>query len=101
MPHCTLFQASSHRYFVPYVTTYSRTGPYDSEFQSVTAKALHTERLQKWVAWADRHLEGGPQKLILNTGNDDPPYCDEILKTSKVIVPAEGQVIKIDGERSE
>src|ERR1035441_912047 len=27
MPHCTLFQASSHRYFVPYVTTYSRTGP--------------------------------------------------------------------------
>src|ERR1017187_6762062 len=40
MPHCTLFQASSHRYFVPYVTTYSRTGPYCISVLFMTTHAL-------------------------------------------------------------
>jgi len=82
--------------------TYRTTPEEFDELQASPAKStaltleLAKESVQKWIKIADEKLEGKNIKLYLTGGNDDEFVIDDILKESKNVTYAEGQVVKLD-----
>jgi len=57
---------------------------------------LAKQRLREWIAFADTRLAGREDcQIIINAGNDDPLYVDEILDSSKMMKRAEGEVLDL------
>jgi hypothetical protein len=58
------------------------------------------ENVERWVAIADERLASSDVRCFVCPGNDDMPEIDEILRTSKRLEIAEGEVIELpDGYR--
>ncbi len=75
--------------------TYNRLKE-DVEFYEDIFKKLRIERLQDWVNLADQRLINTDKKVIINCGNDDPWYLDEVLNNSKTIIVPEGKLIHLN-----
>jgi len=58
------------------------------------AEALKTA--ERWLAYADERLEGTGIRCYVAPGNDDVLELDELIRTSKHVQLAEGQVIELD-----
>jgi Icc-related predicted phosphoesterase len=54
----------------------------------------------EWLAYADEKLEGSNVRCYVAPGNDDMFELDDLIRTSKHVQLAEGQVIELD-ERHE
>jgi Icc-related predicted phosphoesterase len=59
-------------------------------------KKLIRARVGEWVAVAEERLAGTNIKCIINPGNDDAYFIDDILKQSETIIVPEGMNIQID-----
>ncbi len=68
----------------------------NKEFFNDTFKKLKIERLKEWVTIADERLVKSDKKVIVNCGNDDPLYLDEILDSSKYLIRPEGKTIYLN-----
>lgn len=53
--------------------------------------------VQQWMDLADEKLNGTGMKVYCCPGNDDMDEVDEIVRASRSVVHAEGQVISLDG----
>jgi len=62
------------------------------------AKRLQIERLNEWLAFADERLKGKNIKLIINCGNDDPFYIDEVLRSHPSVTFPENKVIDLNDQ---
>ena len=54
---------------------------------------------EEWLAYADEKLEHSDVRCYVAPGNDDMFELDDLIRTSKHIRLAEGQVIELDGHR--
>lgn len=59
------------------------------------ARAAKIERLAEWIDLADRRLDGLGKTVLINAGNDDPWYVDEVLDTSRTMTTAEGRAVAL------
>jgi Icc-related predicted phosphoesterase len=53
--------------------------------------------VQQWMDLADKKLDGTDMKVYCCPGNDDMDEVDAIIRSSKRVVLAEGQVTSLDG----
>lgn len=53
------------------------------------------ETLERWMQIADERLDGTDIRCYLGPANDDPPFIDEVLARSNLIVNPEGQLIEL------
>ncbi len=53
--------------------------------------------LEQWMALAEEKLAGTPIRCHVCPGNDDRPETDEVIANSKVVEPAEGRIVEVDG----
>lgn len=53
--------------------------------------------VQQWMDLADKRLNSAGTKVYCCPGNDDMDEVDEIVRSSRSVVHAEGQVILLDG----
>ncbi len=51
---------------------------------------------EQWLAYADEKLEGSGIRCYVAPGNDDMFELDDLIRTSKHVQMAEGQVIDLD-----
>lgn len=59
---------------------------------------LVTERLEKWIKLAEEKLRDTGVNVYITGGNDDPPYIEQIIRSSNFVIDPEGQVTTIDGK---
>ncbi|MFC1530428.1 metallophosphoesterase [Gemmatimonadota bacterium] len=59
------------------------------------AHSLIINRLYEWLDLADDRLKHWEGQLIINGGNDDPFFIDEILRSTSLVIHPEGQVVEI------
>jgi Icc-related predicted phosphoesterase len=55
------------------------------------------ETLQGWLALAEERLAGTGTVCLLAPGNDDPPFVDEVLRSSSLVINPEGQLVELPG----
>lgn len=60
-------------------------------------QAARVERLQRWIEMADRKIAKSGKRIVINAGNDDPFYIDEVLRGGRVTVP-EGRAFQLDDD---
>lgn len=90
----------SDKGFYPYVCdeiTYNKLQK-DESFYDIIFKRLRIERLREWVKLTEQRVTDKSKKVIINCGNDDPWYLDEILKSSKTIIVPEGKLLYLNDE---
>jgi Icc-related predicted phosphoesterase len=93
-----MVQSIQNRGYYPYLTTpdevaeiASTPGRSDDLFLKEVIKTL-----ERWMEYADQKLTGTHLQCYVCPGNDDVFEIDEVLKTSKTVILAEGQVIQLD-----
>ncbi|HWW62571.1 MAG TPA: metallophosphoesterase, partial [Thermoanaerobaculia bacterium] len=52
-------------------------------------------RLRQWVELADQKLAGSSKRMIMNAGNDDPFYIDDVLHSGEYLECPEARVIEL------
>jgi Icc-related predicted phosphoesterase len=62
--------------------------------ERVLAKA-RIARLERWLEFAERRLRNSTATVIINAGNDDPFYVDEVLRKSARVVFPEGKAVEL------
>lgn len=66
-----------------------------------TVDRLFQERmhatLEHWMVLAEEKFSRQPVRCYVCPGNDDRPDADEVIAKSKVVEPAEGRIVDIDG----
>jgi Icc-related predicted phosphoesterase len=67
----------------------------ESKIKKLFEKLIR-ERIEEWVVLAEERLAGTNIKCIINPGNDDAYFIDDILKKSDIIIVPEGKNIQID-----
>jgi len=86
------------RGYYPYVTNPDEIE--DLEKAPEKVQAIFREEVLKvlgrWMELADRKLDGTGMKIYCCPGNDDAPDVDEVIRASRSVVHAEGQVIALD-----
>ncbi len=55
------------------------------------------ETLQGWLTLAEERLAGTGTVCLLAPGNDDPPFVDEVLRSSPLVINPEGQLVELPG----
>ena len=58
---------------------------------------LAEQSVERWMGIAEQKLSGTDIKLYVTGGNDDEFAIDEVIKKSKCVIYAEGQVERLDG----
>ena len=53
--------------------------------------------VRQWMELADKKLDGTDMKIYCCPGNDDMGEVDEVVRASRSVILAEGQVIPLDG----
>jgi Icc-related predicted phosphoesterase len=87
------------RGYYPYRTTPDEIAELDANPERVD-EIFHTEVLktaERWLTYADEKLEGTGIRCYVAPGNDDMFELDDVIRTSKHVQLAEGQVIELDG----
>jgi Icc-related predicted phosphoesterase len=86
------------RGYYPYRTTPAEISELDANPAGVD-EIFHTEVLataEQWLAYADEKLEGTGIRCYVAPGNDDMFELDDLIRTSKHVQLAEGQVTELD-----
>lgn len=86
------------RGYYPYVTTPEELAELKDNPQRVeqlfVAQVLQT--MEEWLAYADAKLDGTGVRCYVAPGNDDMFQLDELIRASRHVTLAEGQVIALD-----
>ncbi len=86
------------RGYYPYRTTPDEIAELDANPERVDevfyAEVLKTA--ERWLTYADEKLEGSGIRCYVAPGNDDMFELDDLIRTSKHVHLAEGQVIELD-----
>ncbi len=61
-------------------------------------KQLKIERLKQWIELAEQRIIDKNKKVIINCGNDDPYYLDEVLDLSNILIRPEGKMLYLTEE---
>jgi Icc-related predicted phosphoesterase len=86
------------RGYYPYRTTPEELGELNEEPERVDA-IFHSEVLgtaEQWLAYADEKLEGTGIRCYVAPGNDDMFELDDLIRTSKYVQLAEGELVQLD-----
>jgi len=86
------------RGYYPYVTTPDEIAELKANPQQVerlfVSQVLQT--MEQWLAYADEKLDGTGLRCYVAPGNDDMFQLDDLIRTSRHVTLAEGQVIPLD-----
>ncbi|MEW5816446.1 MAG: metallophosphoesterase [Spirochaetota bacterium] len=86
------------RGYYPYRTTPEEIAELNSHPEKVSelfaAEVLKTA--ERWLAYADEHIEGTGIRCYVAPGNDDMFELDDLIHTAKHVQLAEGTVIELD-----
>lgn len=87
------------RGYYPYLTNPDELSELDKDPEKVNKIFLQEvlKVVQQWMDLADKKLEGTDMKVYCCPGNDDMDEVDEIVRSAKRVVLAEGQVTNLDG----
>ncbi len=53
--------------------------------------------VERWLRLAEERLAGTDVVCLMAPGNDDPPFVDELLRTSSRVINPEGEVVELPG----
>jgi len=67
------------------------------EKRTAIINQLAEQSVERWMSIAEQKLSGTDIKLYVTGGNDDEFAIDEVIKKSKCVIYAEGQVERLDG----
>jgi Icc-related predicted phosphoesterase len=87
------------RGYYPYMTTPDEIAELDKDPDRVSGIFLQEvlNVVQQWMDLADKKLDGTGMKVYCCPGNDDVEEVDEIVRASRSVILAEGQVTRLDG----
>jgi len=71
---------------------------YSAVEQQRVAQALQERRLTEWLVYARERLSKTKTRLIVNCGNDDDFFLDEIIESFPPIIFPEGKAIALDAD---
>jgi Icc-related predicted phosphoesterase len=72
---------------------------FDGQYKKDIHRDLAIRRLKSWVELANARLKGSKTKVVMNCGNDDPEYLDQVLDNgTPAVVHAEGRVLPINDD---
>jgi Icc-related predicted phosphoesterase len=87
-----------HRGYYPYLTTPDEIAELKANPQQVerlfVSQVLQT--MEQWLAYADEKLDGTALRCYVAPGNDDMFQLDDLIRASRHVTLAEGQVIPLD-----
>ncbi|HET9905538.1 MAG TPA: hypothetical protein VFQ23_02820 [Anaerolineales bacterium] len=88
------------RGYYPYLTTPDEIAELEKDPDLVDKIFLQEvlKVVQQWMDLADKKLDGTDMKVYCCPGNDDMDEVDAILRASKRVIHAEGQVISLDDQ---
>jgi Icc-related predicted phosphoesterase len=55
------------------------------------------ETVERWLRLAEERLAGTQVVCLMAPGNDDPPFVDELLRTSSRVIDPEREVVELPG----
>jgi Icc-related predicted phosphoesterase len=55
------------------------------------------ETVEGWLTLAEDRLDGSDVRCYMAPGNDDPPFVDDLLRTSSRVINPEGAVVDLPG----
>ena len=55
------------------------------------------ETVEGWLTLAEDRLDGSDVVCYMAPGNDDPPFVDDLLRTSSRVINPEGSVVELTG----
>ncbi|MBI5842164.1 MAG: metallophosphoesterase [Chloroflexi bacterium] len=86
------------RGYYPYVTNPDEISELEKNPDRVHVIFLQEvlKTVQKWMDLADKKLDGTGMKVYCCPGNDDTNEVDEIVRASRNVILAEGEVIPLD-----
>jgi Icc-related predicted phosphoesterase len=84
--------------FYPYLADTQDTEAFRSseQFREEVFERLVRQSLAGWLEFAESRIKGTGRRLIVTSGNDDPFFIDDILKSSSVVEMAEGELVQLD-----
>lgn len=87
------------RGYYPYLTNPDEIAELEKDPERVNKIFLQEvlKVVQQWMDLADKKLNGSGMKVYCCPGNDDMDEVDEIVRASRSVIHAEGQVISLDG----
>jgi len=87
------------RGYYPYLTTPDEIAELDQDPDRVSRIFLQEvlNVVQQWMDLADKKLDGTGMKVYCCPGNDDMDEVDQIVRSSRSVILAEGQVTPLDG----
>jgi uncharacterized protein len=87
------------RGYYPYLTHPDELAYLEQRPEKVNELFLHAvlRVIQQWMDLADQKLDGTGMKVYCCPGNDDMDEVDELIRSSRNVILAEGQVIPLDG----
>jgi Icc-related predicted phosphoesterase len=87
------------RGYYPYLTNPDEIAELEKDPGRIHAIFLNEvlKVVQQWMDLADKKLDGTGMKVYCCPGNDDMDEVDEIVRSSRSVIHAEGQVIPLDG----
>lgn len=94
----TLFKELSDSGYYPYECTLLeyKKFRYDYSIQKSIFNKLVRTRLEEWMKLADNKIPSSEHcKVIINAGNDDPFFVDEILDKCQKIIRPESKVVEL------
>lgn len=56
-----------------------------------------TETVESWLRLAEERLNGSTVLCFMTPGNDDPPFVDDLLRTSSRVINPEGNLVDLPG----
>ncbi len=56
-----------------------------------------TETVEGWLRLAEERLNGSDVLCFMAPGNDDPPFVDDLLRTSSRVINPEGRLVELPG----
>jgi uncharacterized protein len=85
--------------YYPYDTTPDRIRDLDDDPAAVEQlfRTVMQATLRSWLELAEERLAGSNTICLLAPGNDDPPFIDELLRTSSRVINPEGIVVELPG----
>jgi len=83
--------------FYPYIVKEDEKTELDTNPQKLNEvyDRLVTERLDRWIKLAEEKLRDTGVNVYITGGNDDPPYVEQIIRSSNFVIDPEGQVTAI------
>lgn len=88
----------SNRGYYPYVTTPDELAEFERDSRRVDAifKQEVLRRIERWLAYADEQLAATNTPCYVAPGNDDFFEIDDLIRQSKHVHLADGEVINLD-----